>query len=199
MNSPKPHSHISRHHHHHISGLLITVILLSVVLLFLIKPSIDNHLLNRRFSEFGVTPHEILSEIEATQIRHSSLQANLTTKSALVLELRDETALLRERVLNLQNTIAQLESELVFSEKSFNAKVVQLNDSYNQRIREFEHSLEQDTLAATKALESFAALHSSAGRSICCRERVDNPAINSYNLVNNRIVCSSSGDYVVVC
>lgn len=193
--SYKPHPH----HHHHINGLLITVIILSLILLLMIKPSIDNHLLKRKFTEFGVTPAEILGNIESVQKQQELLTANVSSQARLIEELRAENQNLRGVNLELQGNITRMIADMSFKEREFLDEIRKLNDSFAQKTKEFEYSFQQDQLKAEAAISRFEQLHTTAGRSICCRERVDNPSINSYDIVANRIVCSSSGDYRVTC
>ncbi len=55
----------------------------------------------------------------------------------------------------------------------------------------------QDQLATLQ--NKFKEVVQNAAKSICCKQRVDNPDINSYLIVNNKISCSNQGENKLTC
>ena len=46
---------------------------------------------------------------------------------------------------------------------------------------------------------SFDELAFNTAKSVCCKAKVDNPNINSYEISNNRLVCLEGGEIALTC
>jgi hypothetical protein len=186
-------------HHHHISGLLVIVIILAVILLLMLKPFISNQILSNKFKEYGMTPAEIVSNIDAQKQKQDLLLTNISTQKGLIADLKDENGKLRDLMLQKDNTITGLNSSLAYKEKEYAAEVLQINQSYAQKLKSIQFDSQALNNSAAIAVSNFDQLHKSAGRSICCSAKVDNPTINSYDVISNKIVCTTNGEHVITC
>ena len=58
-------------------------------------------------------------------------------------------------------------------------------------------TVKEEELAVSEA--KYNSLVTNVARSICCKQRVDNPEISAYDVVENKIVCLSSGSKPLSC
>jgi len=186
-------------HPRHMSKLMIIVILLSISLIVLIKPSVDNYLFQSKIKNLGFEPFEIVNKLDSFQTENLVLKNNATACREASINLISENEELKRSNMDLLNTNLNLKSDLKLKNMEIEKQIERLNQSYTQSLKENEFLV----LNAKKDLENikqnYEDLILSSARNICCKMRVDDPNINSYDVISNRIVCSSSGMFTLVC
>jgi hypothetical protein len=60
-------------------------------------------------------------------------------------------------------------------------------------------SLSKDVADAKNGQEANGITIADAARRICCAQRIENPSINSYSVVNDKIVCVQDGGTALTC
>ena len=114
--------------------------------------------------------------------------------------------------LELQLTKVNLASayeDLASCQEALASKPAAVNECSETAFRVLRADLAQCSrdLAFTKETvderkEEFAeqqATIADAARRICCAQRIENNAINSYDIVDNKIVCATNGDMAISC
>ena len=126
---------------------------------------------NANLSSCNTYYNKVLTVSENCWNELSACNININT-AALALDYAEK---------NCQNNIAQLEKEL--AEKDNELYLTKAN--YTQEITNL--NLQYENLAKNIA------------RSVCCKEKVDNPDIRYYAIVNNKITCIKDGELELVC
>lgn len=114
------------------------------------------------------------------------------------------------------NKNAAQEKEVLL-EKELSAKEKQLDDATAKHQQELttlkqEHTTELENIKTTcdnktKTLEqekntaesNFAELLKNSAYNICCKQKIDNPNIDAYSIINNKISCGEDGTYGLSC
>lgn len=183
----------------HMSKLLIIVILLSILLIVMLKPSIDNFIVRSRLRSLGITPSEIISNLDLKEKENEFLRANLSTCKEVSSRTILENEILKSNNFNLSNRILQLESDLRFKDIEKSKEIERINASFNDKIKENNMLVIQAESKVSEIEAKYDSLLTSSARRICCMAKVDNSEINSYDVVAGRITCLSNGEYELVC
>lgn len=186
-------------HHIHISALLIAVIILSLAVVLLIKPSVDNYMLKKKFSQVGLSPENITAKLDEMGKENELIRSNLTAQAEIAAKLSAENVKMREDSLYLQNNISKLKADLTFKDNEYSNTLTQLEQNYNQSVKLIQFNATLDRQKYEDLQKEYDALHKSSGRSICCRQKVDDPTINSYDVISGKIICTSNGEFKLTC
>ena len=186
-------------HHVHISFSLVIIIILSIIIILLIRPGFENFLLQREFSNLGENPQEILEQIQTITYANSQLRTNVSTLQTFSQELQKSNEELQSRVLFCQNERQELTQSLQLKDLETESQIQEIRSEYTQQLRIVESNKTQTRNTLQQVQNEYEQLKRNSARSICCRERVDDAGINSFSIINNRIVCSYSGDFDLTC
>lgn len=175
-------------HHHHVSFAIIFIILLLVVIILLIRPAFLGYRLSSEFGELGTSPSEILKQIESTKSDLLISKTNLETSQGL------NSQYLADVTKEKNSTLVCLEEQ-----RKIKSQFEQLDNAYQFNVSQInaEKSKLQSELASTKV--SYELILKNAANNICCKTKVDNPAIDSYIIANDRISCAVGEQTKIAC
>lgn len=185
--------------HHHINILLIINVLLIIIIIFLIKPALTGYKITKEFKEINLTPSDILKEIEKIRsdlrVSETNLKSCLDLKSDLMKELNDEK---NKTFLCIQEKEQQkLFYESLIKEYQFN--ITQMINNYTTVIESLEKTINDEKEKYNNLLEGYEKIVQNSARTICCKEKVDDPSIDSYIISNNKIVCTIGAENKIKC
>lgn len=95
--------------------------------------------------------------------------------------------------LELSN--AKLESEL----ESVKAILEATKNTNNVEQKTLKNQLEDEKEKLIQSQNLYQKLAENAANNICCKQKVDNPDIDSYDIVSDKIVCLSGGSNSLAC
>ncbi|MEK6917118.1 MAG: hypothetical protein AABW92_05235 [Nanoarchaeota archaeon] len=81
----------------------------------------------------------------------------------------------------------------------YERNLTQLAKEYEEKKTNAELELNQLKIQVTQTEERFNNVIAYAADNICCKNRIDNPNIDSYIIANNRIVCSAGENKKISC
>ncbi len=207
---------------------IFTVIVLVLVATFLIRPSVigygiyqDVQKSNYDLETYGQNIQELRQELESSKTNNSlygtfneqlltqynDVSKKYTTcieeKSQAEAQVTASQSSCNEKTFALQSQLATTKD---LYDQSLQDKEEQQQDTVERKTSELQDDKEQctqemNTLQQQKdtVQKDFDAFASTMAKSICCKEKVDNPSINSYTISNNKIICLSNGEKNVVC
>ena len=108
-------------------------------------------------------------------------ETNLETCNSNVATLTTQKTTAENELAATQNTLAEKENELKQINADYQAQIESLNKKYDD------------------AVETFNKVTANAGRNICCKMRYDNGAINSFDIDDSKIVCTTDGAFSIDC
>ncbi len=136
---------------------------------------------------------------ERAQLR-VGLNSSVTIHSEQVLRLQSDIDSLNEKVVESENLRKKEVSDLTAQKDAIvrqmtterDVVVTQLNDVCELKIGNTARDLEE-------LRSEYDLLVANTARSICCKERIDDVSINSYDVLNHRVVCLSGGEKRLEC
>lgn len=132
-------------------------------------------------------------------------------------ELREELQVNKEAQLEtLRNKVSSVEEELTKCNINWDA-LENSNNAFEEEITTLKQQITEKELALqlkeeanvqellrlqeeiTKLNSDHNELTKNAAKNICCKRKVDEPSINSYSILENKIVCTNNGEEKLEC
>ena len=162
-------------------ALILLVVILAIW--FLVIPAYRGIQANAIIEESGL-PRKYLNNLsglyEAQQLCDQEL---VTTKN---------------QVLSTKQQVADCMNQTAEQQANFNTQVGTMSTQITTLSTQVSTLHSELALANLKNQEHADALNDAARR-ICCVKRVDDPSINSYNIISRRIECSAGGSLNLTC
>ncbi len=147
------------------------------------------HLSNATLTSYAVFNEQLLRQVAQMTDDLAAKSAELARLNAKLEEVQREYA---QKVMELQDELTLQENDATTELSQVRTQLQNLTAAYAQNLDEKEAEIEQITSQQNLFIVQTA-------RSICCKERVDDSSINSYEIVNNRIMCMSNGNRTISC
>lgn len=168
-------------HKHHISIVLLVITALILILLLTIKPAYEGYQLKKEFSELGKDAKEILASVENLKSDSIIKQTNLDNQKTLTNDCMDKLKEEQDKRLQADQLSQNLNHEINELKSSIDSNYSRLQIEYNK--------LKSNYYSTTKY----------AANNICCKNKVDNTAINSYTISDNKVVCTVDAESKIEC
>lgn len=174
--------------HHHIGLAFILVILLVIVISLLVKPAFIGYKLSKQFEELGTNAEAILKEVEFLKSQLLITKTNLDTCQGL------NARYLADLNVEKNATFACLEET-----RRFGTSTEQLRLEYQFNISQLRSEKEDLEIQLTTSQNKYELIIQNAADNICCKNRVDNPEIDSFLVSNDRIICAVGEETKISC
>ncbi|MBW2987983.1 hypothetical protein DRJ48_00970 [Candidatus Woesearchaeota archaeon] len=169
------------------------VFLTAVVLILLnIKPIVVGYATYNRIKTTNHTIEEYGREL-------SQLNAELNECKLAKSNLTQQLDIARKDIKRLQIILATLNTTITNLNLEKQKEIAQLRSDYEEEIGVLNTKLDKCQAKLTEQENDYQDLAENTARSICCKQKVDNPEISSYKIKNNRIVCLEIGGEKLKC
>lgn len=175
--------------------IAILMIIIIISSMFFIKPAITGYSIYNGLEKSYLTPESISSNIQKLKLKNMQAQNNISMLESM-LELNQ--AKLNETVLALKSCLKaknELNKEIIkINENNENNENLVIELKKNLSFKD-EHSkkliqkLNQTKKELLKSREEFDKFMKNAAYKICCKNKIDDPKINSFSIINNKIEC----------
>ncbi len=195
---------------------LLVIIVLSMSY-FVIRPAVLGYSVYQDLRNTNASVEQYGQSLTDLNKQLSIIQANASSYAAFTSELLNKINQISNDASQISAENAQLKTKLDANTQLSNQKIKELEEKIQQKEDEADQ-LEQEQAAAIQTLEAkqeqelratrgqltsmqqqYDSLTSQTARSICCKEKVDDSSINSYEIVNNRILCMDDGNRTLSC
>lgn len=188
--------------------LLLVFVIIGIV--FFAKPGIQGYSVYLQAKNSNYTVAELGQNLQALQHKLELSEQNLSMQNSLtgsVIQLVEKS---NADLIACKTENTKLQSESKYASELCDQRVQNLQRQIAETIaEETEQSnpdlekaqadlkLVQDQLSAVQG--DFNAFAENTARSVCCKQKFDNPNINSYSIINNKLVCLESGGVPISC
>jgi len=181
-----------------IGGILALVILI----VFVIKPAIIGHnayrditAMNQTVPGFSAKVGELESTLSTTQ---QLLDQCATDKDALTTDIDKANAHIDTCKREADDVQGGLRTQIATLEKDVDNKGQQLETAFDAR-KALESELTKAQQDASQAETRLVSLARNAANNICCKNKIDDPNIDSYTLANDKITCAKGSELKISC
>ena len=196
----------------------ILLVLLAVFLIvFILKPGLEGYGIYREVEKTNYSLQDFAANVQDLRFELSTTKSNLSLYSQMNGQLQEQlastsiqlTACLGEKAA-LQATVDSSEkiseqSSTLFQQQ-LDEKQKKINELEQQKTGEINSATSQCTTErddAQKQLQTvqtnYDLLLKNSARTICCKQKVDNPDITAYSVLEQKVVCLEEGGTVLQC
>lgn len=174
------------------SGKRIAIIsLVLLVLIFLgiavIRPAIVGYGVYQQLEGANQTLDGYEQEID-------NLEASLSTSKADVTDCESSKSSLESDLDSARADVSSCDSQVSELEKQIDE-----TPDLQEKVDDLEDQVSTLTDEIDDAEDNYDSLAVNTANNQCCKSKIDNPNIDSYDLVNNKIVCMESGPLSISC
>lgn len=198
-------------------GKIFLVVTIIVVFVLFIKPGIQGYGVyleaknsNHSVAELGQDLDSLQQKLQLAEQNlslHTSFNSNVlqlveksnadllecqTAKTKLLTEQSYAAELCDQRIQLLQKQLSEetnTEAELV------NAELLKARED----LKTAQDKLNAAQVQLNKTDSDFNIFVGNMARSVCCKQKFDNPSINSYSVINSKLICLESGGKPISC
>jgi hypothetical protein len=165
-----------------------------ILLLVFIIPAYRGYNVYSAMKESGV-PDQYFTNMQGLLADKQSAEANAASYSSQLQSTQDQLSSTKDDLTTCKNELSDCKHDLADTKK----KSEQLVNSFQSDNNKLKSDLAACTKAADDATKAHDALVADSARRICCIQRVENPDINAYSVVDNKIVCIKDGGTELKC
>jgi hypothetical protein len=189
--------------------MVAVVAVVSVVLLisaFVVRPAVIGYSVYKQAENGNFSVTELGSNVEDLKFQLESTKANLSLYTEVYDQVWDEV---RTTSSDLTKCLSEKESvnfKVETVRQQWKDDVEECEDAEDERVEELNRQIiakdkeiadaKEDLLDLQKDFDKFVA---NLAKSVCCKAKVDNPSINSYEISRDRLLCLEDGENSLSC
>src|SRR3989338_5444032 len=186
-------------HHHHISLLIIGKVLLVIALIIMIKPAFTGFTISRQFEKMNISPDEAVAKQEASNLQILALESKLAGCDENKEELKAQIASGNKENSECLKGKSGLEIEMDRAKNDFESELAANFKSIEAEKADIAEQISEEKAKSEELANDFNELVLNSANNICCKVRVDDKAIDSYKIVDNRILCGKGEANPISC
>lgn len=198
--------------------LVISLFLGALVLvIFVVRPAILGYGIYQEAQDSNLTVEEYAQNMQQLSRDLEVTKANLSSYSsftgALIQQVDEKTDELTECKVQLERVqveVEQLQKQVSEQETEIAIVRTDVQQIADEQVAEKTKALEEEKAACEESLSEkestigeieakYDSLVKNTAKSICCKAKVDNPEINFYDVVDNKISCLEQGQNQLNC
>jgi hypothetical protein len=183
-----------------IGGGIAVVVIAALLFVFLIKPAYTGYSVYSALKEKG-TPDAYIKDVTSLSSDKAAAEAGKASAEAAAAQAKRLADDAQKNAADAQRQYASCTASLDSCKTDAAAAKKQSDDlvkSLGNDLGTLRADLQSCMQNITQAQESEAVI-ADAARRLCCVQRVENSAINSYNIDGGRIVCATDGKKSISC
>ncbi|HLC71358.1 MAG TPA: hypothetical protein VJI32_05085 [Candidatus Nanoarchaeia archaeon] len=197
--------------------LILLTVILTITGIFFIKPAVLGYSVYQDLQRTNLTAQEYGQSIDEIQEELHISNATLTSYAVFNEQLLYQVTQMTQDIALKSAELARLNAKMEEAERVHAQKVLEIQDELNEQendatveLTRAQAQLQNLTAAYTQTREEKEAeikqitsqqdlFIAQTARSICCKEKVDDESIDSYEVVNNKIMCLQEGNRSLSC
>lgn len=194
----------------YVSVIIIVLLLFS---LLVVRPGLIGYGIYQDVQNSGYSLDEFAQNVESLNAEMDNIKANLSLNREYLEMTQNEVSTMKEELTSCESELKSLEIKIEHCQESDRIKEELLADTdekisaaVEKQTTEINNAKDLCLDTLTKKEEELAAseakynsLVTNVARNICCKQKVDNPEISAYDVLENKIVCLSSGSKPLSC
>jgi len=198
-------------------AIIAAVVGLLLVALFVIRPALLGYGVYQEAQSSNLSVQDYSQNMQQLNHDLDVVKANLSSYStftgALLAQVDQKNNDLTECKVELERIkidVEQAQKQVADKEKEVTDFQGKMQQSIDQQVSDKTGALEQDKTACQDSLTKketqvgevqakYDQLVKNTAKSVCCKMKVDNPQINFYDVVDNKVTCSEQGTNQLNC
>ena len=186
-------------HHHHISLMIVVKVLLVIALIILIKPAFTGFTISKQFEKLNISPDDAIAKQEASNLQILALESKLDGCNENKEEFKAQITSETEKKAECLKGKSGLEIEIDRAEKDFESELAANLKSIEAEKADIAEQIREANAKSEELENDFEEFAVNSANNICCKIRVDDKAIDSYIVADNKIVCGKGEANAISC
>src|SRR3989344_173973 len=186
--------------------VVMSVLAIVLLSLFIVKPALIGYSVYKQAENGNYSVSELGSSVQNLQLQLATTKANLSLYQEVYGQVWGEVKSKEQSLSECVATREELTSQLAYVRQEWKNEVDRCQNEIDRSAQESSNNLKAKDLEIVEALkqrdESNKALENFAknlAKSVCCKAKVDDPSINSYEVINDNLVCITGGSNSLSC
>jgi hypothetical protein len=185
---------------------ITTILLVIMVSFFILRPAIIGYSVIRQSSDTNQSAVDFAGNIKELELKLATTKANLSLYTEIYAKVWDE-------VKDTSNSLSTCNSE----KQSLTSQVENVRIQWKDDIKSCEdkqrdiikenlvllNDKDKEIATAKSDLvvlqDDFDKFVQNIAKNVCCKNKVDNPSINSYQISSGKLICLENGENVLNC
>ena len=200
----------------HTVKILIAFIAVFLIV-FILKPGLEGYGIYREVEKTNYSLQDFAANVQDLRFELSTTKSNLSLYSQMNGQLQEQLASTSIQLTACLGEKAALQAMVDSSEKiseqsstlfqqQLDEKQKKINELEQQKTGEINSATSQctterdDTQKQLQTVQTnYDLLLKNSARTICCKQKVDNPDITAYSVLEQKVVCLEEGGTVLEC
>ncbi|PIN74099.1 hypothetical protein COV20_00600 [Candidatus Woesearchaeota archaeon CG10_big_fil_rev_8_21_14_0_10_45_16] len=193
--------------------LTIAAVILFLFIILIVRPGIIGYGVYQKVEDSGLSLEGYTANVQELESKLAASTTELTLTKDFADERQKEAQQARDDFTSCEAERQSLEKQAIACEEScglkedimamadakveleVEKKTAEVNDARDSCLKTLNgHEEELRSLQ-----ENYDLLVANTARSICCKARVDDPSINSYEVINDKVSCLNGGEKALEC
>ena len=185
--------------HKHIYFFTAIIIVLALILALLVRPALLASKFSKQFDELGMSPSDYLTTLESVKSKLAIAENNLASCQNLKEELVYGIAAEKNSTMRCMQDKALTETRIAQLKNEYELNLTAVQDSLTANIKAAQSELDTQNLKYVELNQTYYAIIQNSANNICCKAKVDNPLVDSYVVLDNKITCTSGRENKIAC
>ncbi len=199
------------------TAVIAAVAGLIVLAVFVVRPALLGYGIYQQAQSSNLSVRDYAQDMQQLSHDLDVTKANLSSYStftgALLVQLDEKNDELTECKVQLERihvSVEEAQKQVADKDAELSTVRSEAQTNADQQVAERTASLEQEKVACENSLAAkekavgevqakYDQVVKNAAKSICCKAKVDNPQINFYDVVDNKITCLEQGTNQLNC
>lgn len=195
------------------TGKILLAIVAAFVIIFILKPGLEGYGIYRQVEKTNYSLEDYTANLQDLKLELSTTKSNLSLHAQFNQELQEQLSATSAQLTSCQGERATIEAnlnsctelcdgrtsvlqqQLITVEKSLSDAETKKNEAVNSAAAQCTETQEQ----LKKIQANYDLLLKNSARSICCKQKVDNPDISAYTVLEQKIICVEEGGITLDC
>lgn len=169
-------------------GIGVSIIILILLIAFVIVPAVKGYSMYKQMKKAGYTFEEFGTEIDSLNLELDSTHNNLTLCITANGNLAQQAKTAIKEKADAETEIKSLQDQMQVQENKLKSDMADLREYYEEKEQECS-DIEDD-------YDDFVGY---MANNYCCKQKVDDSGIDSYQIEDNRVKCSKGGGEQLSC
>lgn len=183
---------------------LIIVIVLVSLLIF--RPALIGYSVYKQAEDGNYSVTELGASVQNLRLQLATTKANLSLYQEVYTQVWDEVKSREQSLSDCTTTRDELTSQVAYVRQEWKSELNKCQSEKDKAVQDLTNQLSTKDTEIANALKqrddmekSFNNFVKNLAKSVCCKEKVDDPDINSYEVINDRLVCVNGGSNSLNC
>lgn len=186
--------------------IVTSVILIVLVSLLVFRPALIGYSVYKQAENGNYSVTELGASVQNLKVQLAATKSNLSLYQEIYGQVWDEVKSKELSLSDCTTSRDELTSQVAYVRQEWKSDLAKCQGEKDRTTQDLTNQLSTKDTEIANVLKqkedikkSFDNFVKNLAKSVCCKEKVDDPDVNSYEVINERLVCVNSGSNSLNC